>query len=126
MKKGVTGENLLQLLECRLDNVVYRLGFTFSRNMARQLVRHGHFIVNGKKVDIPSYSVKRGDVIEVTEGGKNIEAIKESLKKAEKKGDLSWLEIEKEKMRGVVTSVPSVEDISLPIQEQLIVELYSK
>lgn len=126
MKKGVTGENLLQLLEYRLDNVVYRLGFTLSRGMARQLVRHSHFTVNGKKVNIPSYSVKRGDVIEVTKRGKDIEAIKESLKKIEKKEPLSWLEIDKEKMRGVVTAVPMVEDISLPIQEQLIVELYSK
>ncbi|MBI5182977.1 MAG: 30S ribosomal protein S4 [Nitrospinae bacterium] len=126
MMKGVTGENLLRFLECRLDNVVYRLGFTQARGMARQFVRHGFFTVNGKRVNIPSYSVKRGDVIDVTEKGKHIEAIKESLKGIERKGILSWLEIDKEKMRGVVNSIPTVEDISLPIQEQLIVEFYSK
>ena len=125
-QRGVTGENLLRILECRLDNVVYRLGFANSRNQARQLVRHNHFFVNGRKVNIPSYLVKRGDEVVVKEKSRQLEAIRTALERVEARGVPQWLETDREGMRGVVIGQPSREDVTLDIQEQLIVELYSK
>jgi len=124
--KGVTGINLLVLLERRLDNVVYRLGFTNSRAQGRQFVLHNHFLINGKKVNIPSLLVKVGDSIEVREKSKKISAIAGSLEAVVRRGIPQWLELEKEQYRGVVNGFPVREDITMPIQEQLVVELYSK
>lgn len=124
--KGVTGTNLLVLLERRLDNVVYRLGFTNSRAQGRQFVLHNHFLINRKKVNIPSFLVKVGDLIEVREGSKKISAITDSLEAVVRRGIPQWLELEKEQYKGVVNGFPVREDITMPIQEQLIVELYSK
>ena len=125
-KKGVTGENLLQILESRLDNVVYRLGFGTSRAQARQLVNHGHFEVNGKKVDIPSYLIKAGDVIAVREIKKDNKTIKENLEVNAAKPVPEWLEKDAEKMQGKVVRLASREDVDIPVEEHLIVELYSK
>ncbi len=124
--KGVTGENLLVLLETRLDNVVYRLGFASSRGEARILVRHGHFTVNGRKVNIPSFQVRPGSVIELREKSRAIACINESLDAVVRRGTPQWLELDKTAFKGVVKTVPIREDITIPIQEQLIVELYSK
>lgn len=124
--KGVTGENLLFLLERRLDNIVYRLGFASSRIEARQLVRHGHFRLNGKKVNIPSIQVKQGDVVELREKSRSIACINESLEGVVRRGITQWLELDKASYKGVIKSLPVREDITMPIQEQLIVELYSK
>jgi len=125
-QKGITGTNLLLLLERRLDNVVYRMGFASSRNQARQLVRHNHFLVNGRKVNIPSYLVKPGDVIEVREKSRNVPPILEAMETVVRRGIPNWLEVDKERFRGVFKALPSREDLTMPIQEQLIVELYSK
>ena len=125
-KKGVTGENLLSMLERRLDNVVYRLGFAASRSQARQLVNHGHFNINGRKVDIPSFQVRKGDQIELREKSRKNAIIQSNLDTAEGRGIPDWLELEVEAFRGKVTAVPKREDITMPIQENLIVELYSK
>ncbi|HHK60162.1 MAG TPA: 30S ribosomal protein S4, partial [Desulfobacterales bacterium] len=125
-RRGVTGEILLQLLECRLDNVVYRLGFASSRRQARQLVRHNHIRVNGKKVNIPSYRVRVGDEISVREKSRSIEAIKESLEAVVRQGVPGWLELDADNFVGKVKALPERADITMPIQEQLIVELYSK
>lgn len=125
-QKGITGANLLMLLERRLDNVVYRLGFVNSRTQGRHFVRHGHFLVNGKKVDIPSYVTKTGDVIEIREKSRNIQAIKDSVDAVVRRGLPQWLELDKENLKGTVKGNPVREDITMPIQEQLIVELYSK
>jgi small subunit ribosomal protein S4 len=125
-KKGVTGELLLQLLETRLDNVVYRMGFAANRNSARQLVRHGHFTVNGKAVSIPSFQVKVGDVVEVRTPSREIDFIKESIARGEQRGIPSWIEADFQNFRGKVLQIPTREDIQLTAQEQLIVELYSK
>ncbi|RII29324.1 MAG: 30S ribosomal protein S4 [Geobacter sp.] len=125
-QKGVTGENLLSLLERRLDNVVYRLGFASSRSESRQLVRHGHFVLNGRKVNIPSIQLKVGDVIELREKSKKIVSINESLEAVVRRGIPQWLEIDKEAFKGNLKGLPVREDITTPIQEQLIVELYSK
>lgn len=125
-RKGITGEVLLQLLESRLDTVIYRMGFASNKRMARQLISHGHFRVNGKRVNIPSYIVRKGDMVEVKESSRNIPAIIESLSKAEHRGIPQWIEIDSENMRGKVLHIPSREEIQFPIQEQLIVELYSK
>lgn len=122
--KGITGENLLQLLERRLDNVVYRLGFAASRSQARQFISHGHIEVNGKKVDIPSFLVKVGDVISVREKSRSMESIKNNLEVARNLPD--WLELNKDAFEGRIVSLPRREHIDLPIQEHLIVELYSK
>lgn len=123
-QKGVTGDNLLRLLELRLDNVAYRLGFANSRVEARQLVRHGHFTVNGHKVNIPSYQVKAGDVIAVKEKSLSSEKFKAL---AELQGNLpKWLTVDKDKMEGQVVDLPQREDIDIPVNETLIVELYSK
>ncbi len=125
-KKGITGENLLQILESRLDNVVYRLGFGVSRAQARQLVNHGHFEVNGKKVDIPSYLVKAGDVIAVREIKKDNKTIKENIEINSARPIPEWLEKDAEKMQGKVLRLASREDVDIPVEEHLIVELYSK
>ncbi|OQX62831.1 MAG: 30S ribosomal protein S4 [Desulfococcus sp. 4484_241] len=125
-KRGITGTNLLAMLECRLDNVVYRLGFVSSRTQGRQMVRHNHFLVNGRKVNIPSYLVKPGDVVEVREKSRNVQVIEDALAAVERRGIPQWLSLEKENKRGVVKNMPVREDITTPIQEQLIVELYSK
>jgi small subunit ribosomal protein S4 len=123
-KKGVTGENLLQILESRLDNVVYRLGFGTSRAQARQLVNHGQFDVNGKKVDIPSYLVKAGDVISVREIKKDNATIKANVENA--RPVPAWLELNNETLSGKVVRLASREDVDIAIEEHLIVELYSK
>jgi small subunit ribosomal protein S4 len=124
--KGRTGENLLLLLERRLDNVVYRLGYTTSRAEARQLVKHGHFSVNGKKAATPSILVKPGFTIEVRDRSKEVTRIAGALETAEGRAVPQWLEVEKEAMKGTVKALPQREDITLPIDEQLIVELYSR
>lgn len=125
-QKGITGEVLLALLERRLDSAVYRLGFANSRNEARQLVRHRHFLVNQAKVNIPSYLVKPGDVIELREKSKKVVRILEALEGVARRGVPQWLELDKEQLRGNVKALPPREDITIPIQENLIVELYSK
>ena len=125
-KKGITGENLLQILETRFDNTVYRLGFGFSRPEARQLVTHGHFTVNGKKLDIPSYLVKTGDVIAIKDKSKDSPKIKLLGEAAASKVIPKWLELDIDNLAGKVVALPSREDIDLPIKEHLIVELYSK
>lgn len=125
-RTGVTGEHLLRQLEARLDNVVYRLGFATSRAQARQLVRHGHITVNGRKVNIPSYQVAVEETIAVREGSRQNPTILSALEFASHQGLPSWLEVSREQLTGRVLSVPKREDASLPIQEQMIVELYSK
>ena len=125
-QKGITGTNLLVLLERRLDNIAYRLGFASSRNQARQLVRHNHFLINGRKVNIPSYLVKVGDSITLKESSRKVGLILESMETVARRGIPSWLEMNKEDFTGVVLAFPNREDLTMPIQEQLIVELYSK
>lgn len=125
-KKGVTGENLLQILESRLDNVVYRLGFGASRAQARQLVNHGQFEVNGRKVNIPSYLVKAGDVIAIRENKKDNGAIKANLETNSARPIPAWLELNNETLSGKVVRLASREDVDIPVEEHLIVELYSK
>lgn len=125
--KGVTGYNLLLLLERRLDNIIYRAGFAGSRNQARQLVRHGHLRVNGRKVNIPSYQIDRGDVIELKEKSRANEKIGQVLASLPARGGAPrWLEVEPASFRAVVKEFPAREDLTMPIEEQLIVELYSK
>ena len=123
--RGITGETLLQLLERRLDNAVYRLGLATSRPQARQLVRHGHFLVNGKKVDVPSYSLKSGDTVAVRETSRQNPTILHATEEVKGRGIPEWLSLEGE-LGGKVVSMPTREQINLPVQEQLIVELYSK
>jgi small subunit ribosomal protein S4 len=125
-KKGKAGENLLQALEMRLDNVVFRMGFGGTRGETRQMVRHAHFLVNGKKVNIPSYQVRVGDKITVKEKSRKVNRINESLEAVDRRGIPAWLEVDKKAFEGTVKSMPAREDLTLPIQEQLIVELYSK
>jgi len=124
--KGRTGENLLSLLERRLDNVVFRLGFATSRAEARQLVRHGHFLINGRKATIPSMLVRAGTKITLAEGSRQITRIAGALEALERRSVPSWLEIDKDNFEGTVKALPVREEITLPIQEQLIVELYSR
>ena len=124
--KGITGTNLLVLLESRLDNVVYRMGFAASRVQARQLVRHNHITVNGKKANIPSFQVKVGDVVEVKESSRKAPPILEAMETVVRRGVPNWMEVEKENFRGILKAIPNREDLTMPIQEQLIVELYSK
>ena len=124
-QRGITGETLLQLLERRLDNAVYRMGFATSRAQGRQLVRHGHFLVNGKKVDIPSYSLKAGDVVSVRQTSKENAAILHAVGEVKGRGIPDWIALEGE-LGAKVKSMPTREQINLPVQEQLIVELYSK
>jgi small subunit ribosomal protein S4 len=124
--RGITGETLLQLLERRLDNVLYRLGLATSRAQARQLARHGHFTVNGRKVDIPSYQVKPGDVVGVRASSAQNPAIQHALEEVKGRGVPEWLSFDPATMSGRIASLPTREQINLPVQEQLIVELYSK
>jgi small subunit ribosomal protein S4 len=124
--KGETGTNMLQLLECRLDNVVYRLGFAPSRPAGRQLVSHKHFLINNKVVNIPSYTVKPGDVIEVRDKSKKMDLVLESMRRIKGDMDLSWLELDKAKLRGTFVTVPDRDEMHLTVNEQLVVELYSK
>jgi len=125
-QKGITGENLLRFLERRLENVVYRLGFASSRAEARQMVTHGHFLVNGRRVDIPSYLVDSGDHIQVAERSRELLAIRGALEGVKKRGLPAWLELDAQAMRGVVRVLPAREDMVIPVQEQLVVALYSK
>jgi small subunit ribosomal protein S4 len=124
--KGVAGENLLQLLERRLDNVIYRLGFASDHAEARQLVRHGHFEINGKKVNIPSYLCRSNEVITVREKSRQITRVLESLGAVDRRGVPKWLQLDKDGFQGKLVGLPSREDLTMPIREQLIVELYSK
>jgi len=124
--KGVTGEALLQQLERRLDNVVYRLGFAISRRQARQLVRHGHVAVNGRKVNIPSFQVAVGDEVSVRERSKDLVVIQTSKETTSHQSVANWLEVDRDNNKGRITALPKREDINLPVNEQLIVELYSK
>ena len=125
-KKAITGEVLLQLLERRLDNIVFRLGFAASRNEARQLVRHGHFQVNGRRVNIPSYLIKAGDTIRVDEKSKKLVRIKEIMELTKEREVAGWLELDRRGLAGTVAKIPSREEIAVPIQEKLIVELLSR
>lgn len=125
-QKGVTGTNLLVFLERRMDNIVFRLGFANCRNQARQLVRHGHFLINGKRVDVPSALVKVGDKVSVKEKSRGKAVIVESLEAAVRRGVPQWLELDKEQFTGTVKAYPMREELTMPMQEQLIVELYSK
>ena len=125
-QKGITGTNLLVFLESRLDNIVYRMGFANSRNQARQMVRHNHFLVNNKKANIPSYQVRPGDVVEVKEKSRKISQLLEAMETVVRRGIPNWIEVEKEKFKGTLKGLPNREDITMPIQEQLIIELYSK
>ncbi len=125
-QKGITGENLLRLLERRLDNVVYRLGLAHSRKQARQLVRHNHLLVNDRRVNIPSFIVNQGDKVAVKEKSRKLEAFLTALERVDARGVPAWLEIDREQARGVVLNLPAREDIDQDIQEQLIIELYSK
>ncbi len=125
--KGITGDNLLQLLERRFDNVVQRMGFAGSKKEARQLVRHGHMLVNGKKVNIPSHLLKAGDVVELREKSRGIPQIQQTLAALEKRGFPSWLEIDKALFKGKVLALPARDESTIPtVKEQLVVELYSK
>ena len=124
--RGVTGTNLLVLLERRLDNVVYRLGFANSRAQARQMVLHNHVLVDGQRVNIPSYLVKVGQTVQVTEKSRSSALVRDALEAAARRGCPPWLELEKEEAKGRVSMFPTREDITMPIQEHLIVELYSK
>lgn len=125
--KGVTGINLLMLLESRLDNIVFKMGFATSRSHARQLVRHGHVLVNGKKVSIPSYTVDVGAVVELKEKTKKMVSVKHSMETIDGRGGIPrWLDVNRELFRGVVADLPKREELSMPIQEQLIVEFYSR
>ena len=125
-RKGITGATLLSFLEQRLDNVVYRIGFASSRPQARQLVSNGHIVVNGRKVDIPSYLIREGDEISVRERSRKNDFIRQSIETAKGRGVPTWLELDAEAFKGRVVNLPAREDIVLPITEQLIVELYSK
>jgi len=125
-KKGITGEILLQMLECRLDNLVYRFGFASSRKAARQLVRHNHITVDGSRVNIPSYGVKTDSVVGVREKSRNLDIIHQALKEAGKGVDLDWIKLDKVKMEGQLVEIPTRTQIPVLVQEQMIIELYSK
>jgi small subunit ribosomal protein S4 len=125
-QKGITGTNLLVLLERRFDNTVYRMGFANSRNQSRQLIRHNHFLINNKRVNIPSYQVKVGDIVEVKEKSRKATSITEAMETVVRRGIPNWMELEKGDFRGKLLAYPNREDLTMPIQEQLIVELYSK
>ena len=126
LQKGITGENLLIMLERRLDNTVFRLGFASSRKQARQLVRHNHVQVNGRKVNIPSYLISINDVITIKEKSRTNSYLVESMEAVARRGIPSWLELDKDAFKATVKALPNREEITMPIQEQLIVELYSK
>ncbi len=125
-KRGITGEILIQTLECRLDNIVFRLGIGASRAQARQLVMHGHIILNGHKVDIPSCQVKPGDTIAVRESSRNLDLIKLNVQEAAGRTLPGWLEFDAEKLEGTVKAIPAREEIDIPVEEYLIVEFYSR
>ena len=125
-KKGVTGENLLQSLELRFDNVVYRIGLAPSRNAARQLIRHKHFNVNGKKMNVPSYILKQGDIITPSPNKSKKKPVNEAIESIKEKTLPEWLSFDADSKQGIVQSIPTREDVKLPIEEQLIVELYSR
>lgn len=125
-KKGITADNLLKLLETRLDNVVFRLGFGSSRSQARQLVNHGHILVNRRKVDIPSFQVKAGQVIEVKGKERSRKIAQKHLEQTEKREIPAWLSLDRQELKGEVLRIPEREEISVPVNEQIIVELYSK
>lgn len=125
-RKGMTGVNLLQILESRLDNMVYRFGFANSRTEARQLIRHGHFQVNGRRVDIPSYLTRPGDEVQVREKSRKITAILAALENLESRGAPKWVEVDSTGFKASVKELPAREDLTMPIEEHLIVELYSK
>ncbi len=125
-QKGVTGTNFLILLERRLDNTVYRLGFASSRDQARQLVRHNHFLVNGNKVNIPSYLLRPGDKVVVRDGSRQVPGINEALESVPRRGVPGWLDLDKANYEGIFKTLPTREEMNLPVQEQLVVEFYSK
>jgi small subunit ribosomal protein S4 len=125
-QKGVTGENLLVMLERRLDNTIFRIGFASSRNQARQLVRHNHILVNGKKVNIPSYQISVGDVVSLKEKSRANKTINENMEAAVRRTAPSWLEVDGDNYKATAKALPNREEITTPIQESLIVELYSK
>jgi small subunit ribosomal protein S4 len=124
--KGITGELLISLLERRLDNVIYRFGFAGSRKEAREIVRHGHILINDRKLDIPSYQLKLGDVIEIKDGSQKLDRINKSLEILARRGLPDWLELDKENYKGIVKRFPQRGDVTFPIEEQLIVEFYSR
>ncbi len=124
--KGITGENLLLLLERRIDNMVYRMGLARTRREARQLIRHGHFRVNNKKVSIPSYLLKIGDEVQIRDKSRKIELFNDALEAVERRGVPPWIELDRKEMKATVSAFPVREDITMPIQEQMIIELYSK
>lgn len=125
-QKGVTGTNFLVILERRLDNTVYRLGFANSRAQARQVVRHNHFLVNERKVNIPSFLLRPGDVVTVCEGSRQLPSISDALEAMQRRGLPAWLELDKTKYEGIFKTIPTREEMNLPVQEQLVVEFYSK
>jgi len=125
-QEGNTGENLIALLERRLDNVVYRMGFATTRRFARQLVTHGHILVDGKRVNIPSYRVKPGQKIEIREKSKNNVQIKRAIELTNQTGIVEWVDVDKEKLFGIFTRIPERSEVEIPVEERLIVELYSK
>jgi len=126
MAKGVTGDNLIRLLESRIDNLVYRMGFANTRRAGRQLVRHNHILVNGRRVNVPSYLVKQGDEITIRERSRKNSNIQESLEAKERHGWDGWLEVDVKGFKGQLKEIPSVEELQLPIEPQLIVEFYSR
>jgi small subunit ribosomal protein S4 len=125
-QKGITGTNLLLFLERRLDNMIFRMGFANSRTEARQLVRHNHFLVGEKRVNIPSYLLKPGDEIQVREGSRKVERIIEAMETVARRGVPQWLEVDKTNFKGMVKTLPAREELTMPVKEQLVVELYSK
>jgi len=125
-KKGITGENLLQILELRLDNIIYRTGFSSSRALGRQLVKHNHVTVNGRKVNIPSYLVKEGDVVAIADKSRELLSVQGFLKSKNRPQVPDWISVDDKKLTAKINYVPSREDITVPVREQLIVELYSK
>ncbi|WP_024787458.1 MULTISPECIES: 30S ribosomal protein S4 [unclassified Lebetimonas] len=125
-QEGSTGENLIKLLERRLDNVIYRMGFASTRRFARQLVTHGHILVNGKKVNIPSYLVKEGDRIEIKEKTKNNPQIQRALELSKQTGIAPWVDVDIDKKVGVFQRIPDRSEVNIPVEERLVVELYSK
>jgi len=125
-REGNTGENLISLLETRLDNVVYRMGFATTRRFARQLVTHGHILVDGKRVNIPSYRVKAGQKIEIREKSKNNVQIKRAIELTNQTGIVEWVDVDKDKLFGIFTRIPERSEVEIPVEERLIVELYSK
>jgi len=125
-KKGITGEQLMTLLERRLDNTVFRMGFASNRDEARQFIRHGHIQINGHKADIPSMTVRVGDTITVVEASKKNLHVQAALANVDKRGAVAWVDVDNNAMKGVVKALPTREDVTMPLQEQLVVELYSK